>query len=205
MMYGDNKEDLQRFCNFTLSHGNIAVTLAVDEAFWVIPTSCRTAPWSHRLHPGYNVRPPELWAVTYPSQTGLSNKTGVARTCFLSLARSKLRLCSANHRRIKDLYQVEINTKETGDDERRFIITGAAKDPEKVLKIIKDIAKDTEDYDREQESRSQYKNAPNPDTIAKKIPVNCRFFARGKCNRGNTCKFEHTHGPSDSLKAQNPQ
>ena len=101
-------------------------------------------------------------------------------------------------RRIKDLYQVEINTKETGDDERKFIITGAAKDTEKVLKVIKDIAKDTEDYDREQESRSQYTNAPKPHTSTKKIPVNCRFFARGKCKRGNACQFEHTHGPSDA-------
>ena len=98
-------------------------------------------------------------------------------------------------RKIKTLYKVEINTIETGDDNRTFLIKGPANHAIKVQRIIKDIAKEVEERDREQQAMASYTNAlPARPT---KIQTICRFFLKGRCKRGQTCKFIHQTGPVD--------
>ena len=98
-------------------------------------------------------------------------------------------------RKIKSLYKVEVNTTETDEDHRTFSIKGAHKDTTKVHRILQEIAIDTEEQDKEQQATETYTNAPPKRTT--KIPVICRFYLKGKCTRGNNCKFIHEAGPAD--------
>ena len=98
-------------------------------------------------------------------------------------------------RKIKSLYNVEIDTTETDADHRTFSIKGAHKDTTKVHRILQEIVIDTEEQDKEQQATETYTNAPPKRTT--KIPVICRFYLEGKCTRGNNCKFIHEAGPAD--------
>ena len=98
-------------------------------------------------------------------------------------------------RKIKTLYNVEIDTTETDEDRRTFSIKGARKDTTKVHRVLQEIAIDTEEQDKEQQATETYTNAPPKRT--NKIPVICRFYLEGKCTRGNNCKFIHEAGPAD--------
>ena len=98
-------------------------------------------------------------------------------------------------RKIKTLYNVEIDTTETDEDHRTFSIKGARKDTTKVHRVLQEIAIDTEEQDKEQKATETYTNAPPKRTT--KIPVICRFYLEGKCTRGNNCKFIHEAGPAD--------
>ena len=100
-------------------------------------------------------------------------------------------------RRIKSLYNVEIHTDETGENTRKFSISGTAEDTTKVLKVMKCIANETEDHDLEQQTRAQFTNAPRPPTVTK-IPTRCWYYAKGECYRGSGCKFLHEQGPTDA-------
>ena len=62
-------------------------------------------------------------------------------------------------KKIKGIYGVDINTIQTGDDDRTFTIFGKHQNVEKVAKIIKDIAQDTQEKVSEGNERSQYTNA----------------------------------------------
>ena len=65
----------------------------------------------------------------------------------------------------------------------------------KIQRIIKYIANEVEERDREQQAMASYTNAlPARPT---KIQTTCRFFLKGKCKRGQTCKFIHQTGPVD--------
>ena len=70
-------------------------------------------------------------------------------------------------RKIKTLYTVEIHPSETADDERKFTVTGNSQNVTKALRIIKNVAKETDEHDRELHTRSQYTNAPNPRHLPK--------------------------------------
>ena len=98
-------------------------------------------------------------------------------------------------RKLKTLYRVEINTDETDDDHRTFQITGPANNATKVQKMIRDIAREVTDRDQEQEGVAAYTNAPPP--RQHKSTELCRFFQKGKCNRGSSCYFLHQSGPAD--------
>ena len=98
-------------------------------------------------------------------------------------------------RKLKTLYRVEINTDETDEDHRTFQITGPANNATKVQKIIKDIAREITDRDQEQQEMAAYTNAPPP--RQQKSTELCRFFQKGKCNRGSSCYFLHQSGPAD--------
>ena len=98
-------------------------------------------------------------------------------------------------RRIKTLYNVVINTRDDDLDRRTFTIKGSDKDVPKVIQLLNKMASETEDKDNEQKEMAAYTNAP---TIKpRKIQVNCRFFAKGNCDRGNQCKFIHCAGLVD--------
>ena len=98
-------------------------------------------------------------------------------------------------RRIKTLYNVAINTRDEDLDKRTFTIKGSDKDVTKVVQLLNKMASETEERDNEQREMAAYTNAP---TIKpRKFQANCRFFAKGKCDRGNQCKFIHGAGPVD--------
>ena len=97
-------------------------------------------------------------------------------------------------RKIKSLYKVEIDTTETDEDHRTFSIKGARKYTTKVHRILQEIAIDTEEQDKEQQSTETYTNAPPKRTT--KIPPICRYYLKSKCTRGNNCKFIHEAAPT---------
>ena len=98
-------------------------------------------------------------------------------------------------RKLKTLYRVEINTDETDDDHRTFQIAGPANNATKVQKIIRHISREVTDRDQEQQEMAAYTNAPPP--RQHKSTAVCRFFQKGKCNRGSSCYFLHQSGPAD--------
>ena len=57
------------------------------------------------------------------------------------------------------------------------------------------MAIETEDRDNEQREMAAYTNAPT--TKPRKFLVNCRYYTKGECDRGNQCKFIHQTGPVD--------
>ena len=95
-------------------------------------------------------------------------------------------------RKIKTLYRVEIHTSETADDERKFTVTGNSQNVTKALRIIKNVAKETD----EQGTAYQIPvhQCPQP-TSSAKIQMTCRYFAKGKCKKG---KKLHNQGPTDA-------
>ena len=98
-------------------------------------------------------------------------------------------------RRIKTLYNVAINTRDEDLDRSTFTIKGSDKDVTKLIQLLNKMASETEERDNEQREMAAYTNAP---TIKpRKIQANCRFFAKGKCDPGNQCKFIHGAGPVD--------
>ena len=52
-------------------------------------------------------------------------------------------------KKMKGIYGININTIQTGDNDRTFTIIGKTQNVEKVAKIIRDIAHDTQERDTE--------------------------------------------------------
>ena len=98
-------------------------------------------------------------------------------------------------RKIKALHNVEIKTIDAGQNQRTFTIKGQPKDAIKALKTIQAITRDIEEKDSATSRRAKYTNALQ-ETV-KKIPETCRYYARGSCNRGESCWFIHQQGPTD--------
>ena len=130
-----------------------------------------------------------------PSETGISTSKTIAAKI---IGRAGERV-----RKIKGIYNVDINTVETDEDSRTFIITGNQQNVSKAKKIIHDIILETQEKDNVRTETSQYTNArPEPPT---KIPNRCRFFAQGNCTR-KKCIFLHDQGPADiSMHSESEQ
>ena len=130
-----------------------------------------------------------------PSETGISTSKTIAAKI---IGRAGERV-----RKIKGIYNVDINTVETDENSRTFIITGNQQNVNKAKKIIHDIILETQEKDNVRTETSQYTNArPEPPT---KIPNRCRFFAQGNCTR-KKCIFLHDQGPADiSMHSESEQ
>ena len=151
--------------------------------------------------------PPENIKVTFQTgeteaQTNKPTKSEIFKTTKQITAKV-IGIGSERIRKIKTLNTVEIHTSETADDERKFTITGTSQNITKALRIIKNVAKETDDHDRELQTRSQYTNAPQP-TSSAKMQVTCRYFAKGMCKKGKHCMFLHNQGPTDTQKDSDP-
>ena len=143
--------------------------------------------------------PPENIKVTFQTgeaQTKEPTKSETFKTTK-HIAAKIIGIGGERIRKIKTLYTVEIHTSEIAVDERKFTITGTSQNVTKALRIIKNVAKETDEHDKELHTRSQYTNAPQPSTSAK-IQVTCRYFAKGKCKKGKNCMFIHNQGPTDA-------
>ena len=113
-------------------------------------------------------------------------------------------------RRVKSLYSVEIHTDETGENTRKYTITGLAEDTTKVLKIMKCI--ETVSVGGcsarlailEQPTRAQYTNAPQHRKVIK-IPTRCWYYAKGECCWGSSFISKDQLMHLMTQKAQPPQ
>ena len=145
--------------------------------------------------------PPENIKVTFQTrETEAQTKEPTRSETFKTtkhIAAKVIGIGGERIRKIKTLYSVEIHTSETTEEERKFTITGASQNVTKALRIIKNVAKETDEHDKELHTRSQYTNAPQPSTSAKR-QVTCRYFAKGWCKKGKNCIFLHNQGPTDA-------
>ena len=89
-------------------------------------------------------------------------------------------------RKFKTLYKVDINTRETGQDERTFLIQCGESDFQKVTQLLKEIARETDERDQNRQQMESYTNAPIP------IPRNSRLSV------GTTSKASVTEEPNIS-------
>ena len=120
--------------------------------------NCRGSSTNNPSHNGKTSPPPpeetENFKITIRNEQGNTNQNEELSTTEVNTTAQKIAAKIIGKggdrvKKMKGIYGININTIQTGDNDRTFTIIGKPQNVEKVAKIIRDIAHDTQERDTE--------------------------------------------------------